>query len=249
MAPIKFEEHIKEKLDKREIKPSVRAWESIASSIDNTNQGNKKGFVWYAIAACILGLLMASLFLFFGQKEALDVENSIVDKPTTEKPIEKLIKPAIIVEDAIIETTTKLVEREENPVSVEESLQPNKGADKSLDYVANLNDNEKLKTFDNIALSNEDLINNKIHELIAQVDSLEIKNKTSITDAEIDALLIKAQNEILEQRIFKQNNTVDAMALLNEAENELDKSFRDQLFNTLKNGFFKVRTAVADRNN
>ena len=68
MAPIKFEEHIKEKLDKREIKPSVRAWESIASSIDNTNQGNKKGFVWYAIAACVLGLLMASLFLFFWTK-------------------------------------------------------------------------------------------------------------------------------------------------------------------------------------
>ena len=43
--------------------------------------------------------------------------------------------------------------------------------------------------------------------------------------------------------------TVDAMALLAEAETEMDQTFREQLFIKLKNGFNKVRTAVADRNN
>jgi len=39
------------------------------------------------------------------------------------------------------------------------------------------------------------------------------------------------------------------MALLTEVEGELDQSFRDQIFEKLKSGFLKVRTAVADRNN
>jgi hypothetical protein len=37
------------------------------------------------------------------------------------------------------------------------------------------------------------------------------------------------------------------MALLNQAETELDLSVRDQLFEALKSGYLKVRTAVADR--
>jgi len=36
---------------------------------------------------------------------------------------------------------------------------------------------------------------------------------------------------------------------LNEVEGELDISFREQIFESLKTGFLKVRTAVADRNN
>ncbi|PHQ62576.1 MAG: hypothetical protein COC08_00130 [Maribacter sp.] len=70
-----------------------------------------------------------------------------------------------------------------------------------------------------------------------------------MTDAEVDSLLRKAQEEILANKIFGEDYSVDAMALLNEVEDELDQSFRDQIFETLKIGFLKVRTAVANRNN
>ena len=83
--------------------------------------------------------------------------------------------------------------------------------------------------------------------MIVQVDFLELS--TEVTDAEVDSLLHKAQEDILRQRLFNRDNTVDAMALLTEVEEELDQSFRDQIFQSLKAGFLKVRTAVADRNN
>jgi len=35
---------------------------------------------------------------------------------------------------------------------------------------------------------------------------------------------------------------------LAEVEDELDESFRDQIFDALKTGYLKLRTAVADRN-
>jgi len=92
------------------------------------------------------------------------------------------------------------------------------------------------------------LINSKILEVVAQVDMLEEQNE-SLTDVEVDSLLRKAQDEIMNDKLFRNDRSVDAMALLSEVENELDKSFRDQIFESLKSGFMKVRTAVADRNN
>jgi len=65
-----------------------------------------------------------------------------------------------------------------------------------------------------------------------------------LTNAEVDDLLRSAQEEILREKLFSQNGSVDAMAL----QDELDQSFRDQIFESLKTGFLKVRTAVADRN-
>jgi ABC-type phosphate transport system auxiliary subunit len=91
------------------------------------------------------------------------------------------------------------------------------------------------------------LIDEKINTLVAQVMNLENQN-VPVTDAEIDSLLLLAQKELLTDRLLKANDQVDAMALLSEVEDELDRTFRGQLFEKLKDGFFKVRTAVADRN-
>ena len=74
------------------------------------------------------------------------------------------------------------------------------------------------------------------------------KNNTWVTDAEVNQLLRQAQEEILATKVLRYDNSVDATALLADVEGELDKSFRDQSFDALKDGFVKVRTAVADRN-
>jgi len=88
------------------------------------------------------------------------------------------------------------------------------------------------------------MINAKISEMIAQVNLIE-----DVSDAEVDSLLRLAQKEILKEKIYRNNGSVDAMALLTEAEDELDQSFRDRIFLKLKDGFFKARTAIASRNN
>jgi len=93
----------------------------------------------------------------------------------------------------------------------------------------------------------EKLINAKVAEVLAKVAIME--QSSTVTDEEVDSLLQQAQHDILKQKLFRTDASVDAMALLTEVEDELDQSFRDQIFNSLKAGFIKVRTAVADRNN
>ena len=80
------------------------------------------------------------------------------------------------------------------------------------------------------------------------MNSLE-ENDNSITDFEVDSLLRQAQKEILTEKYLNPDKTVNPEALLSQVEGELDESFRDQIFDKLKSGFNKVRTAVAERNN
>tara|TARA_R110000796_G_scaffold41772_4_gene103507 strand:- start:88970 stop:89743 length:774 start_codon:yes stop_codon:yes gene_type:complete len=257
MAPIKFEEHIKDKLDERKIKPSDNAWNKISEELYSTSTSKKYGYFWYAIAASIIGLLLASLFLLKSQNDDILDENQIVNETSKEEILKEEeintqalpLKNIEIKKGTLVETKSNIPKTLSTKIPKLNKIERDVATENEL--VAQMNRenvaSEKLKKVDfNIA---EELINSKINELVAQVDSIE-SNNTTVTDAEIDVLLRKAQREILEQKIFRNNNnTVDAMALLTEVEDELDLSIRDQLFETLKNGYLKVRTAVADRNN
>ena len=88
----------------------------------------------------------------------------------------------------------------------------------------------------------------KIDEIVTQVKLLQQQNKT-VTTAEIETLMAAAQQEIKSNQLFKEGGfEVDATALLQEVETELERSFRDKVFDALGKGFEKIRTAVAERN-
>ena len=110
-------------------------------------------------------------------------------------------------------------------------------------------DFSKMPLQDSAITISEDIINTKVTEVLKQVTQLESLADAKVTDAEVDSLLWAAQRDILTQKLLSPDGKVDPMALLTEVEDELDESFRDQIFEALKQGYLKVRTAVADRNN
>ncbi len=106
---------------------------------------------------------------------------------------------------------------------------------------AEVNDNKSVKI-----LTQEEL---KIIEVVAEIKQLQAK-ESSVSDEEIDSLLKQAQREILKQRIYDETTrTVNADALLQDVEVELDQSFRDKVFGALKSSYKSVKTAVAERRN
>ncbi|MFT6841986.1 MAG: hypothetical protein ACJASR_000751, partial [Psychroserpens sp.] len=85
--------------------------------------------------------------------------------------------------------------------------------------------------------------------VVNQIKNLTIKNG-AITDAEIKNLLKQAERAILRERIYnKTSRTVDADALLQDVEDDLEQSFRTRVFDGLKSGYKSVITAVTERNN
>ena len=98
-------------------------------------------------------------------------------------------------------------------------------------------------------ITNEDFMQNKVNEVVAEVEN-RVKDNNTVSPEEIDELLKQAQRQISKQRILNsQNNKVDASALLEDVEFELERSFRDKVFDALGDGYKKIRTAVAERNN
>ncbi len=247
MAPINFEEHIKKQLDAREIKPSENAWERISGEIE-TAQPKNKTVLWYAIAASVV-IVITSIVFFINNKDTMNRIN-----PVVKENIDKDFKEDILhdkndffdLKEEVKNNTVVLSQEKKNhtrdTVSKVESNQITKN-DKAI-----VIDSNELVQVEDFKTEQGLLLEVAINDLVAKVDSLELNN-IAVTDAEVDSLLRKAQNDILEQKLFKNTNKVDAIALLNEAENELDASFRDQLFDKLKSGYLKVRTALADRNN
>tara|TARA_B110000261_G_scaffold146560_1_gene170845 strand:- start:1416 stop:2312 length:897 start_codon:yes stop_codon:yes gene_type:complete len=103
----------------------------------------------------------------------------------------------------------------------------------------------KVHTIDKNAIKTTEF-DNQINSEIAQVKELK-KTKSEVTDADIDVLLLKAQQQLQINRILKHTN-VDAMALLGDAEMELNDSFRNKIFYALEEGLAYVKTAIVSRN-
>ena len=81
MAPIKFEEQLKDKLEKRRIKPSDAAWDTLSHRLDQAEGKQKnKGAWWVGIAATLVGVLLTLTFVFKSNTELL--EPTLVDTDT-----------------------------------------------------------------------------------------------------------------------------------------------------------------------
>jgi len=250
MAPIKFEEHIKDKLKEREIKPTASAWDKISNNLEDSTEKKEKPFYWRGIAASFIGILIVSIFYFTREEQKAISDSQVVEIP------EVIIEEAENIETNLFKNdveNTKVAEINNtvNKKKVVEKLQANKKQESivvvNTEQEIALVEKETLITVGfkgEERLVSDEMINAKISEMIAQVNLIE-----DVSDAEVDSLLRLAQKEILKEKIYRNNGSVDAMALLTEAEDELDQSFRDKIFLKLKDGFFKARTAIASRNN
>ena len=267
MAPNKFEIYIKNQLKEREIKPSNDAWDKLSKSLDVTEPRSKKRkYLWYGVAASVIGIVLLATQFDKGLNLPVETSNGFVNiKAATDKVDEKEnttiktefkeengivlvkvnqeIEPGQVVVKEVIEKEVSLFALEnkpENKISIDSAL-----GESILPY-----GRVDVIVLEAISAKFEDnaLINIKITQVIAHVDSLE-KNNVQITDSEVDALLRNAQKEILITKKLRENVRIDAMALLTDVEDELDQSLREKLFEKLKIGFLKNRTSVVKRSN
>lgn len=253
METDKFEKYIKAQLKDREIEPSSNAWESISRELNGESPKKKPlAYLWMSIAASILVLVGIASFYFNDFNQQLKSPVEVVETNKEDGPRESLEQNDLPLQTQ--EAVVQLEDKVQMPLDTENDVLENNQSVAAVNHsvvlnkieVADLGEIEAKNAVEASKLP-EQVINDKVTEIVAQVAVLE--QYDAVTDAEVDSLLKRAQQDILRDRIFKSDAPVDAMALLTEVEEELDQSFREQIFNSLKDGFIKVRTAVADRNN
>jgi hypothetical protein len=241
----RLEKHIKNKLQEREIKPSLGAWDKISSELESEGTSSlRKNKYWWAVAAGLTGLILLSIG-FFGDRTPEVTNETIVLEEENNGNDSIEIEARTSLKDEIL-----VLPEEGLTMDLPESHEPMKKdlQDKDNQQMANNPVFEKKGPLNDDREVIDLAITTKLEEVLAQVNAMEDK-AIVVSDAEIDSLLLNAQKELLTDKVLNKNGKVDAMALLNEVELELYDDQRNPLFIRLKEGFFKLRTAVADRNN
>jgi len=256
MAPIKFEEQIKDKLEARELQPSESAWARLSDRLDETPKKRKTPFVWWlGIAASVAALVMLSIS-YFNSSEETQLKQIIVEDTTTKKDAEQQEHlsvnetPKTEFVNTKLEKTPVIQAPKQNvtkPKVVELPATTTVELAKSETKVEAVEESITLQPENSSVIENP--LEEKFNDVVAELQKIQEKNNT-VTDRQIDSLLKVANKELLQEKLFKEGtNLVDADALLQDVEDELGQSFRTRIYEALKNGFNTVKTKVADRNN
>ncbi|GAA4317441.1 hypothetical protein GCM10023115_42880 [Pontixanthobacter gangjinensis] len=257
MAPIKFEEHVKEKLDGREIKPSAESWEKLNSRLDNAEK--KPVQRWWVPAVAAVGVLLIASIFFLKQQgqDSLPVVESPVEKETRKNNDQTGFEPPVHV--ASEEENNK--DRSKNSGNIKSAKpvvreQVVASDTKESGYAAkNSSDikqtRKKLQPVAVVNIQHKDkqemLFSEKMRDLIAEVSEKQKLSGKKVTEAEVDALLAQAAREISEMRGVNNVSGVAPEQLLAEAEEEIYESFKSKIFNVLKDGYQKAVIAVSNR--
>lgn len=234
MAPSNWDNHIKESLEKRQLQPSPDAWDKLSGKLNiQAKRVTVNRFWWIGLAASIVGIVFISS-LFFNKNE--QSTNTVADTPKTKIEVENDAQPL----NGNIENIEPIKElsKKSQPV-ISNETQNNRGIVETKTIEAESPKQELVNSFEA----------KKLKEVLAQIQELKNANDV-VTEDEIDALLKEAEKAIFKEKIKQANTqTVDADALLQDVEADLQQSFRDKVFEALKTSYETVKTAVAERNN
>lgn len=267
MAPIKFEDNIREKLQERELQPSNEAWDKLSKVLDQQMPQRKNTtFFWMAVAASLVGVIIVTTFFLRSEmpvtplvhEESIEILPEIDPLTPPVKVVEKTQNKELL-DNSMPLATESATNRSNSKTETKLALSvKNSSAKTSIDGEHNIPEKESVVAISNLETLPlegvrephvDSFVSKKIEEVVAEVHTLQGLNN-EVTAEEIDALLAKAQRDISNQRLL-QNSTkkIDASALLMDVELELEQSFREKVFQVLGEGFNKIRTAVSERNN
>ncbi len=234
MAPVKFEDNLKNTLEKRTIQPSQDAWNRLENRLDKNAGKSKKRFYIWGIAASVAGLLMAFM-LFFNDKPT--VANGIVD---THQELDNSVKTENASE----------VKNTHSPIQDEEFTKER--SSKVVSGNTQLKDSESIKEVPGKAdLSIQRYEDVKADEVIAQAKSI-IEQHKAISESELDSLLLLAEQEIKAYKLLvsvENQKTTNPEMLLAEVETDIDNTFRNRVLKKLLSGYESVKEVVVTRKN
>jgi hypothetical protein len=228
MKHYNIEDQLQRKLRERSITPSAEAWERIAFNRQQQKKKRKAPF-WYWVAAALV-ISMGGLVFFFATNTTMPVQPQVVIEEA--KPVKADAAPEVM-EEAIQET--EIVSHEVKRPGTE---LPH--AEKSAVITATVH--EKVSPI--AALPDPEIV--KANEVAIAIHHIaEVKGE--VTEHELDSLLKNAQRQIAMEKLKSNNQPTNDTALLNEAEKEMESSFRDKTLSIFKRRFKTIKIALKDQ--
>ncbi|MCY2686079.1 hypothetical protein [Salinimicrobium sp. TH3] len=244
MESEKFENRIKILLEEREIKPSPQSWDRLEQRLDKKKKVRKPYLLWISSAAAV-AIIFFSLGTYINAPVAS--EGPQVVEQTLQDPIleEKIQEPEVI-QLATLEGEGEQGEGDQKDPETEKKSSAEKPS-KNVIFetpVGDASEEESLLASENTSETIE-VVNPENELLLAEnkEESSEPEIPYEVSDTEVEALLLLASAELESDPVF----TVDSGDLLHQVEYELDQSFREKVFEVVKEGLSRAKTAVANR--
>lgn len=262
MAANKFENTIKKTSEARQIQPSADAWSKLSNALDKQDKKSSNTYIWFVgVAASIIGVL----FLMHMFQPFQGIENStepaVVNATSgTEINTENAIETNNVQANSeVLVSTTKsnqkqVIANKASKITNKKTLM-NSANTKETEY-AFIDKDEKTNEIvskeyefqNNLVEANSSKI--QTSETVVLKDNPETAIAEAALNAEVEALLKQAKQTVSSYKTSEENSHIaHANNLLEDVEMDLEKSFRDKVFETIKTNFTIVKTAVADRNN
>jgi hypothetical protein len=245
---------IKDILEERRMEVSEHSWEKLAGQLDANDQKNRRRKFYYPYAACLALLISAVVFMFM-KNDGNSATETVVDGEEVIKQNKESRTP-IILKDKIDTKAFKeaLAESEETKQPKQIELTSNKKVQplenqtkkqlaaelqKEVQDVVVVNKIDTLQKgkLENVIAQKEVVLDTN-KELRASIAALSAKEKVQITFQEIDQLLKEAQESLKELDVRKEEVEVLRFAtadeLLEDVEYELDMSFKQKVFELIK---------------
>jgi hypothetical protein len=251
MAPIKFEEHIKESLEKRRIEPSSKSWDTLSSQLDNTSKKKSPVWLWIGVAASFAGLVFLATTFFNTTNSPITTKKYIVETPAKDQENNSLVKTN---DTDDINTSNKINEDANNQLATNKSNETStqSKASKSQKYIA-IN---KPRATNTSKKSKESIKANKTErasEIAIQEPQFQVATpkediaiNTELTDEYLETLL-KAASVRNANYTINENLSVDPNALLSDAQIQVERTFREKVFTVIKSGLEEVKSSVVTR--
>ncbi|MBQ0788640.1 MAG: hypothetical protein KBT69_14175 [Oceanihabitans sp.] len=263
MAPIKFEENIREKLEQRTIEPSINTWESLEQRLNaDEKKQSKNTFLWFGIAASVIGFLFV-----VSQFVTLDTTSSNVSPIVVDAEMETITNPSqtseiLLESQEVVQEQVKTSEKKNlntiptNNSVAENTVQKTIRNQKIKQPIVNKkaiasNAKKAPKDISTIGITQDEVIASvvKTEGILGSKENQIVSTNLETTDSEIEALLQTANKKMqLSANNGVQSIAVDANALLEDAETEMPPSLRGKLFKVIEENFKTATTAVATRN-
>ncbi|TRO65642.1 hypothetical protein [Christiangramia sabulilitoris] len=249
MAPVKFEEHVREKLNEREIQPSGDSWERLSASMDQESNKKSRFKIWWYAAAVLLVILTGGIF-----RSLQTVEKSPV---FVEQPSEKSKDNIENTRDFITPVHESQIAAEEKELVPAINKQESSGSDKPSVPGKTKMQNRTGK--DVLIANRREIATIEIPEPQTAHNELQLENfrneeikiviqQNMSSEAKAEALLAQAMKGLERSNIGSRDIEAMANNLLDEAEEDLDQSFRREVFEIMKEKFIQAKDAIVTRN-
>ncbi|HET8887249.1 MAG TPA: hypothetical protein VFM70_12945 [Salinimicrobium sp.] len=226
---------MKEQLQSREIEPSEKSWDRLYSKLD-ANQESKKltKYWWLGIAAAVaVGIFIGSVIF----KNPVNTEPEIVETPTQ-----------------INSEETRLVDSEENnaeTIAEKPHISEIKKSVIRAEKVAHTFSNSEKPALvpersEEMKPIHKDFIEPETRESNYEIAEINVGKQEYSVEKEVDDLLAQAQREIILDQSYNQN-VVNSEDLLQDVEADIDRSFRNEVFEMIKTGFSNIKIAMAEK--